>query len=66
MLLGAFIITVLSGGAVTAAGLLQVESLAGEFERHGREAPLRPGTITHAESGKPQTIPGRPAPAADS
>jgi polyisoprenyl-teichoic acid--peptidoglycan teichoic acid transferase len=56
MLLGAFIITVLSAAAVTTAGLLQVESLAGEFERHGREAQLRPGTITRAESGKPQTI----------
>ena len=56
MLLGAFIITVLSGGAVTATGLLQVESLADEFDRHGSEAPLRPGTITRAESGKPQTI----------
>jgi LCP family protein required for cell wall assembly len=56
MLLGALLITVLSGGAVTAAGLLQVESLAGEFERHGREASLRPGTITRAESGKPQTL----------
>jgi LCP family protein required for cell wall assembly len=56
MLLGAFIIAALSGGAVTATGLLQVESLADEFERHGHEAPLRPGTITRAESGKPQTI----------
>jgi polyisoprenyl-teichoic acid--peptidoglycan teichoic acid transferase len=56
MLLGGLIVTVLSGGAVAAAGLLQVRSIAKEFEDHGTVAPLRPGTITKAESGKPQTI----------
>ena len=56
MLIGALIVTVLSGGAVAAAGLLQVKQITDEFERYGQEAPLRPGTITRAESGKPQTI----------
>jgi LCP family protein required for cell wall assembly len=56
MLLGGLIVTVLSGGAVAVAGLLQVKSIANEFEDHGRVARLRPGTITKAESGKPQTI----------
>ena len=56
MLLGALIVTVLSGGAVAAAGLLQVKQITDEFERYGQQAPLRPGTITPAGSGKPQTI----------
>jgi LCP family protein required for cell wall assembly len=56
MLLGGLIVTVLSGGAVAVAGLLQVRSIAKEFETHGTVADLRPGTLTKAESGKPQTI----------
>jgi polyisoprenyl-teichoic acid--peptidoglycan teichoic acid transferase len=56
MLLGGLIVTVLSGGAVAVAGLLQVRSIAKEFEDHGTVAKLRPGTLTKAESGKPQTI----------
>jgi LCP family protein required for cell wall assembly len=56
MLLGALIVTVLSGGAVAAAGLLELERFEKEFEDHGHVAPLRPGTVTPAESGKPQTI----------
>ena len=56
MLIGALIVTVLSGGAVAAAGLLQVKEITDEFDRFGQEAPLRPGTITRAESGKPQTL----------
>jgi polyisoprenyl-teichoic acid--peptidoglycan teichoic acid transferase len=56
MLLGGLIVTVLSGGAVATAGLLQVKSVANVFEDEGSVAPLRPGTIDRAESGKPQTI----------
>jgi polyisoprenyl-teichoic acid--peptidoglycan teichoic acid transferase len=56
MLLGALIVTILSGGAVAAAGLLQFQRIADDFEEVGTEAPMRPGTITKAESGKPQTI----------
>jgi LCP family protein required for cell wall assembly len=56
MLLGGLIVTVLSGGAVATAGLLQVKSVADVFEDEGSVAPLRPGTIDRAESGKPQTI----------
>jgi polyisoprenyl-teichoic acid--peptidoglycan teichoic acid transferase len=56
MLLGALIVTILSGGAVAAAGLLELERFKQEFEDHGHVAPLRPGTVTPAASGKPQTI----------
>ena len=56
MLFGAALIVVLSGAAVATAGLLQVQTIADEIQDHGTEAPLRPGTITKAESGKPQTL----------
>jgi polyisoprenyl-teichoic acid--peptidoglycan teichoic acid transferase len=56
MLLGGLIVTVLSGGAVATAGLLQVRTFTKVFEEEGRVAPLKPGTIDRAESGKPQTI----------
>jgi polyisoprenyl-teichoic acid--peptidoglycan teichoic acid transferase len=56
MLLGGLIVTVLSGGAVAAAGLLQFQRIADDFEDVGTEAKMTPGTITKAESGKPQTI----------
>jgi polyisoprenyl-teichoic acid--peptidoglycan teichoic acid transferase len=56
MLLGGLIVTVLSGGAVATAGLLQVRSVTKVFEEEGRVADLRPDTIDRAESGEPQTI----------
>lgn len=56
MLLGAVIVTILSGCAVAATGLLQFQRIADDFEEVGTEAPMKPGTITKAESGKPQTI----------
>jgi polyisoprenyl-teichoic acid--peptidoglycan teichoic acid transferase len=56
MLLGGLIVMLISGGAVATAGLLQVKSVANVFKDEGSVAPLRPGTIDRAESGKPQTI----------
>ena len=56
MLLGGLIVMLISGGAVATAGLLQVKSVANVFKNAGKVAPLRPGTIDRAESGKPQTI----------
>jgi polyisoprenyl-teichoic acid--peptidoglycan teichoic acid transferase len=56
MLLGALIVTVLSGGAVATAGLLQVQSVVRDFDQYGHEVQFSAGTVTRAEAGKPQTI----------
>ena len=56
MLLGGLIVMVLTGGAVATAGLLQVRSLASDFDRYGHRAELGSGTVTRAEPGKPQTL----------
>jgi polyisoprenyl-teichoic acid--peptidoglycan teichoic acid transferase len=56
MLLGGLIVMVLTGGAVATAGLLQIRSLATDFERYGHRAELGAGTVTRAEPGKPQTL----------
>jgi LCP family protein required for cell wall assembly len=56
MLLGGLIVMVLTGAAVATAGLLQVKSLASDFERYGHRAELGAGTVTRAEPGKPQTL----------
>jgi LCP family protein required for cell wall assembly len=56
MLLGGLLITVVTGGAVAAAGLLQLDRFTDEFRELSTEAPLRKGTVTEAEPGKPQTI----------
>ena len=42
MLLGGAIVMVLTGGAVATAGLLQIRSLATDFERYGHRAELGP------------------------
>jgi LCP family protein required for cell wall assembly len=56
MLLAGLLISVLTGGAVATAGLLQLEGFAKEFRDNSTEAPLSVGTVTKAEAGKPQTI----------
>jgi polyisoprenyl-teichoic acid--peptidoglycan teichoic acid transferase len=56
MLLGGLIVMVLTGGAVATAGLLQIRTLAADFERYGHRAELGNGTVTRAEPGKPQTL----------
>lgn len=55
MLLGGMIVTVLTGGAVATAGLLQVKGIANEL-KHGHVAKLSTGTVTEAKPGKPQTL----------
>ena len=55
MLLGGVIVTVLTGGAVATAGLLQVKSFTDEL-KHGHTAKLTTGTVTEAKPGKPQTL----------
>jgi LCP family protein required for cell wall assembly len=56
MLLGGLLITVVTGGAVATAGLLQLKDFTDEFKDLSTEAKLSPGTVTQAPSGKPQTI----------
>ena len=56
MLLGGLLITVLTGGAVATAGLLQLKELQTEIQTFGHEAPFKKGTVTPTEPGKPQTM----------
>jgi LCP family protein required for cell wall assembly len=56
MLLAGVLITLLTGGAVATAGLLEVHSIAQEIATQGHEAQLQPGTVTTAPPGKPQTL----------
>jgi polyisoprenyl-teichoic acid--peptidoglycan teichoic acid transferase len=56
MLLGGLLITIVTGGAVATAGLLQLKQFTDEFKDLSTEAPLAPDTVTKAASGKPQTI----------
>jgi LCP family protein required for cell wall assembly len=56
MLLGGLIITVLTGGAVATAGLLQVKSIARDLHSFGHRAKLEPDTVTQAAPGKAQTL----------
>jgi LCP family protein required for cell wall assembly len=55
MLLGGVIVTVLTGGAVATAGLLEVKGITNEL-KHGHTAKLSTGTVTEAKPGKPQTL----------
>jgi LCP family protein required for cell wall assembly len=55
MLLGGVIVTVLTGGAVATAGLLEIRGYLDEIPR-GHVAPFKPGTVTKAPPGKPQTL----------
>jgi LCP family protein required for cell wall assembly len=56
MLLAGLLISVLTGGAVATAGLLQLKGFTDEFRDLSHEAPLQKGTVTEAAPGKPQTI----------
>jgi LCP family protein required for cell wall assembly len=56
MLLGGLLITVLTGGAVATAGLLQLKGIEKDFADYGHTARLAPGTVTKPPPGKPQTI----------
>jgi polyisoprenyl-teichoic acid--peptidoglycan teichoic acid transferase len=55
MLLGGVIITVLTGGAVATAGLMELNGITHDLQATPA-AKLRPDTVTEAQSGKPQTI----------
>jgi polyisoprenyl-teichoic acid--peptidoglycan teichoic acid transferase len=56
MLLGGALIFLLSGGAVAAAGLLQLKDLENNIKEVGHEARFTKGTVTPTEPGKPQTL----------
>jgi polyisoprenyl-teichoic acid--peptidoglycan teichoic acid transferase len=56
MLLAGLLISVLTGGAVATAGLMQLNDITNEFKSLSHEAPLRKGTVEQAAPGKPQTI----------
>jgi LCP family protein required for cell wall assembly len=56
MLLAGLLISVVTGGAVATAGLMQLNELTNEFKSLSHEAPLRKGTVEQAAPGKPQTI----------
>jgi LCP family protein required for cell wall assembly len=56
MLLAGLLISVVTGGAVATAGLMQLNELTNEFKSLSHEAPLRQGTVEQAAPGKPQTI----------
>jgi LCP family protein required for cell wall assembly len=56
MLLAGLLISVLTGGAVATAGLLELKDFTDEFRDLSHEAPLQKGTVTEAAPGKPQTI----------
>jgi polyisoprenyl-teichoic acid--peptidoglycan teichoic acid transferase len=56
MLLAGLLISVLTGGAVATAGLMQLKDITDEFKSLSHEAPLRRGTVEQAAPGKPQTI----------
>jgi LCP family protein required for cell wall assembly len=56
MLLAGLLITVLTGGAVATAGLLQLKDLENDLKEHGHTAEFAPDTIAPPPPGKPQTI----------
>jgi LCP family protein required for cell wall assembly len=56
MLLAGLLISVVTGGAVATAGLMQLKDITNEFNRLSHEAPLREGTVEQAAPGKPQTV----------
>jgi polyisoprenyl-teichoic acid--peptidoglycan teichoic acid transferase len=56
MLAGGLIVTLVTGGAVATAGLLQVKGITDALQQFGHRAQLKRGTITLAEAGKPQTV----------
>ena len=56
MLLAGLLISVVTGGAVATAGLMQLNDITNEFKSLSHEAPLSRGTVEEAAPGKPQTI----------
>jgi polyisoprenyl-teichoic acid--peptidoglycan teichoic acid transferase len=56
MLLTGLLITVLTGGAVATAGLLQLKDLENDLQDNGHTVEFPAGTITKPPPGKPQTI----------
>jgi LCP family protein required for cell wall assembly len=56
MLLCGLLISVLTGGAVATAGLLQLKDIQDDFDRYGHTAEFQKGTVTPTEPGKPQTL----------
>ena len=56
MLLTGLLITVVTGGAVATAGLLQLKDLEKDFQDHSHEVDFGDDVIAKPASGKPQTI----------
>jgi LCP family protein required for cell wall assembly len=56
MLLGGLLISVVTGGAVATAGLLQLKGIQDELHQFGHTAQFQKGTVTPTEAGKPQTL----------
>jgi polyisoprenyl-teichoic acid--peptidoglycan teichoic acid transferase len=56
MLLAGLLITVLTGGAVAAAGLIELNEIENEIQDLGTEVPFGEGVIAKPPPGKPQTI----------
>jgi LCP family protein required for cell wall assembly len=56
MLLCGLLISVLTGGAVATAGLLQLKDIQDELHEFGHTVEFQKGTVTPTEPGKPQTL----------
>jgi polyisoprenyl-teichoic acid--peptidoglycan teichoic acid transferase len=56
MLLAGLLITVLTGGAVATAGLMQLKDIQDVIKDNGHEARFQKGTVTPTQPGKPQTL----------
>jgi polyisoprenyl-teichoic acid--peptidoglycan teichoic acid transferase len=56
MLLGGLLISVLTGGAVATAGLLQLKDIQDDLHQFGHTVQFQKGTVTPTEPGKPQTL----------
>jgi LCP family protein required for cell wall assembly len=56
MLLAGLLISVLTGGAVATAGLLQLKDIQDDLQRFGHTVQFQKGTVTPTEPGKPQTL----------
>src|SRR3954467_12213776 len=56
MLLCGLLISVLTGGAVATAGLMQLKDLQKDLHQFGHTVQFQKGTVTPTEPGKPQTL----------
>jgi polyisoprenyl-teichoic acid--peptidoglycan teichoic acid transferase len=56
MLLCGLLISVLTGGAVATAGLLQLKDIQDDLQHFGHTVQFQKGTVTPTEPGKPQTL----------